>query len=299
MLYGPRGAAMETGEAVSKRNFDFNRRYRRAEPAQAVLLPAASPAQDLVATAAAIGMVAAGAALFEAALIPGLVIGGAAVLAPRCLPTLRKQLRLFSTTVRPPVQPAAAPDRPKAEGTVALPAGLHMRQAFAKTITFRVIVTTLDFGTNYLVISELGMAAGLSVIALVGGPVFYFVHETAWNYLGRSVEPKASAQGEAEVPVRLPLPQDAGGQPVRWRGLTISRALAKTITFRTFATTVDFATNFVVVGDVATAATLSALGFVVGPFVYFGHEKAWEYYGSRGPQPRTEQRDRRSAAGAL
>jgi uncharacterized membrane protein len=36
-----------------------------------------------------------------------------------------------------------------------------------------------------------------------------------------------------------------------------------------------------VVGDVATAATLSAFGFVLGPFVYFGHEKAWDYYGSR------------------
>jgi hypothetical protein len=29
------------------------------------------------------------------------------------------------------------------------------------------------------------------------------------------------------------------------------------------------------------AAMLSAFGFVVGPFVYFGHEKAWDTYGSR------------------
>jgi len=37
-----------------------------------------------------------------------------------------------------------------------------------------------------------------------------------------------------------------------------------------------------VVGDFATAALLSASGFVLGPFVYLGHEMAWDYYGSRG-----------------
>ena len=50
--------------------------------------------------------------------------------------------------------------------------------------------------------------------------------------------------------------------------------------------------NFVVVGDLATAALLSASGFILGPFVYFGHEMAWDYYGSprphaQQPQPRT------------
>jgi uncharacterized membrane protein len=48
----------------------------------------------------------------------------------------------------------------------------------------------------------------------------------------------------------------------------------------TIATTTDFTTNYLVVGDLATAATLSAFGFVVGPFIYLGHEMAWEYYGS-------------------
>ena len=60
-------------------------------------------------------------------------------------------------------------------------------------------------------------------------------------------------------------------------GLTISPALAKTITYRTIATIVDFTTNYVVVGTVAAAMILSATGFVLGPFVYYGHEKAWEY----------------------
>ena len=35
-----------------------------------------------------------------------------------------------------------------------------------------------------------------------------------------------------------------------------------------------------VVADVVTAAGLSAFAFVVGRFVYLGHEKVWDYYTS-------------------
>jgi uncharacterized membrane protein len=62
-------------------------------------------------------------------------------------------------------------------------------------------------------------------------------------------------------------------------------ALAKTITFRTLATTMDFTTNYVVVGDLAMAVARSASGFILGPFVYLGHEMAWDYFGS--PRERT------------
>jgi hypothetical protein len=47
----------------------------------------------------------------------------------------------------------------------------------------------------------------------------------------------------------------------------------------------DFTTNYVVVGDLATAATLSAFGFVVGPFIYLGHEMALR--SSTGGEPAT------------
>jgi uncharacterized membrane protein len=67
--------------------------------------------------------------------------------------------------------------------------------------------------------------------------------------------------------------------------ITLSRALAKTITFRTLATIMDFTTIYVFVGNLATAAGLSAFGFVVGPFVYWGHEKAWDYYTSADKPP--------------
>jgi uncharacterized membrane protein len=215
----------------------------------------------------------AAAALFEATLIPGIVIGGAAVLAPKVLPRLRLQPAVGSIARRPIEPPAPRPDRSDVEQPPAIPSGLAVKQAVAKTITFRIIATSLDFTTNYVVLGELATAAGLSTVALVVGPLLYFGHETAWNYY----------LGSVETSVELPAPRpDAKADP---RGFTISRTLAKTITFRTIATVIDFTTNYVAVADITTAAGLSAFGFVVGPFVYFGHERVWDYFGA--PRQRT------------
>lgn len=233
--------------------------------------------------AAAIGVIAAGAAVFEAALIPGIVIGGAAVLAPKVLPKLRRRLpQLFNATIRRRAEPAVpVPDRADVKVPLAAPPRLEIKQALFKTITFRIIVTALDFTANYVVIGELAAAAGLSSVSLAVGPFFYFAHETAWNYFGPTVMRKFGRWGTAvHLPVLPPLRPDAKAPLAGREGFTINRALAKTITFRTIATTMDFATNYVVVGDLTTAVKLSAFGFVVGPFVYFGHEKAWDYYGS-------------------
>jgi uncharacterized membrane protein len=216
--------------------------------------------------------VLAGAALLETALIPGLLIGGAAVLVPRFLPGLvgrrkPRAARRRSETAKPdPGQARKAPGLPK----------FAVGRAVAKTITYRLIVTTLDFSTNYIVIGELATAAGLSTFNLVAGPLFYFTHEAVWSYLGH---PKS----DIDVPLLA-----AGENPgqVDLAGFTISRALAKTITFRAIATVVDFTTNYVVVGNVAQAAILSATGFVLGPFVYYGHEKAWDYLGGQGEPAR-------------
>ena len=116
----------------------------------------------------------------------------------------------------------------------------------AKTITFRIIVTTLDFTSNIIVIGELGTAAGLSTFALVAGPLFYLAHEGAWNYLG--------PPGET---VRVGAPALATGDATAARGFAMSRALAKTITFRTIATIMDFSVTYIVVRDLAIAAGLS------------------------------------------
>ncbi len=231
----------------------------------------------------AVGLtVVAGAALVEAALIPGVMLGGAAVLAPRYLPKLRRGLAPLLNP-RKPAKPQAravraAPAQSAFNLPVALPGRLAITQAVAKTVTFRLIVTVLDFTSNYVVLGEAATAAGLSGFALVAGPVFYLVHETAWNYY----RPLESA-GDRPL-LRVPLPQALERMTGR-KDVAISRALAKTITFRTLATIMDFTTIYVVVGDLATAAGLSAFGFVVGPFVYWGHEKAWEHYTSSDRPP--------------
>jgi uncharacterized membrane protein len=228
----------------------------------------------LLATAATIGVVVAGAALLEVALIPGVLIGGTAVLAPQYLPKLGRGVRSLLNSsfwqraepgVRQPVRTDIQPSF--------VPVQFTVKQAIAKTITFRIIVTTLDFSVNYVVLGELATAAGLSAFALVAGPLFYLGHETAWNYLGAS-------DGHVDLTVVLPLRPDAEAPATAPGGLTISRALAKTITYRTIATVVDFATNYVVVGDLVTAVGLSASGFILGPFVYLGHEMVWDRYGS-------------------
>jgi uncharacterized membrane protein len=226
--------------------------------------------------------VLAGAALFEVALVPGLVIGGAAVvLAPRYLPkgSLRRLRRSVQTLARKDVPrqtaaQASRPQPPQADGPRSILPKFAIGQAVAKTITFRIIVTSLDFTVNYVVIGELATAAGLSTFNMIAGPLFYLGHEAAWNYFG----PADRALDLATLTRRRPDGEIAQGG---WRSFTISRALAKTITFRTLATIMDFATNYVVVRDVTQAVILSSSGFILGPFVYYGHEKAWDYFGPK------------------
>ena len=260
--------------------------------------------QDVVTTVATVGVIAAGVALLEVALIPGMVLGGAAVLAPRLLPKsvteslslrgLRRRLKPlldFSPPVASMTALKASPQNLPVEKS-ALPVQFTIKQAIAKTITYRIIVTTLDFTVNYIVIGEVATAAGLSAFALVVGPLFYLAHEAMWNRFG---DADKRVDLTAYLPWRLnaKTPSDEAGlsdeaSSGERPGFTISRALAKTITFRTIATTMDFTTNFVVVGDLVTALTLSASGFILGPFVYFGHEMVWDYYGSPGvrtPEP--------------
>ena len=213
--------------------------------------------------------VLAGAALFEAALIPGIVIGGAVLLAPRYLPRLSLRLSPDAEQVdTAPRGQGAAPPRQDDAPRISLPAGLQIKQAVAKTITFRIIGTGLDFTTNYVVLGELAIAAGLSTVGLVVAPIFYFTHETLWNYLA----PTDSDVDFAALPAST---ADAPGDP---KPIVINRPLAKTITFRTIGTVLDFTTNYVVISDGATAAALTAIGFVVGPFVYLGHEMLWDHY---------------------
>lgn len=251
--------------------------------------------------------VLAGAALFEAALIPGVIIGGAAILAPRYLPKYLPQLRRGAQSLADGIHAVAGNLRSIADGAMQRDSGstrsstqaagtaanarIHadetkdvvsafgIKRAIAKTVTFRIIVTTLDFTTNYIVIGELTTAAGLSTFNLIAGPLFYLAHESWWNYFG----PEGEAPVDLFALMRMRPANDVQTEPptdshTESGGLVVSRALAKTITFRTIATVMDFTTNYVVVRDVATAAGLSAFGFLVGPFIYLGHEKLWDRF---------------------
>ncbi|HUB63416.1 MAG TPA: DUF5132 domain-containing protein [Methylocella sp.] len=87
---------------MSKFRVDVNAANGQAEE---VSPPGAEDAiqsgDDFVAEVATIGVVAAGVAIVEAALLPGVVIGVAAALAPKFLPKLSTRLKpLFNSTVR-------------------------------------------------------------------------------------------------------------------------------------------------------------------------------------------------------
>ena len=200
------------------------------------------------------------------------------MLAPRYLPkgALPGLRRRVETLAGKTVQRRAAPEasrrkEPQAGAPRNVPPKFAIGQAVAKTITFRIIVTTLDFTTNYVVIGEFATAAGLSTYNLIAGPLFYLAHEAGWNYFG----PDDDAVDLAAVTAGS---REANGEQGSLSRFTISQALAKTVTFRVIASTMDFATNYLVVRDVGSALILSASGFILGPFVYFGHEKAWEYF---------------------
>jgi uncharacterized membrane protein len=148
--------------------------------------------------------VLAGAALFEAALIPGIVIGGAAVLAPRYLPRLGWLLPNASRLARPRRGPGVAPplgqnDTPR----ISLPAGLRIKQAVGKTITFRTFATVMDFTTNYVVIGDAATAAALTAFGFVIGPFGYLGHEMLWDYYSapRQRRPGLPVTTNAAVPI--------------------------------------------------------------------------------------------------
>jgi uncharacterized membrane protein len=243
--------------------------------------PSSGLGPGVVGRVAALGAVAAGAAIFEAALIPGLLIGGAAVLAPRLLPRdmwsgLGDRLRRIAPSRVP------APSAPTAHSAVAPASGdpesFDTWRAVVKTFTYRVMVTAVDFGANYFVIGELATAAGLSSLSLVAGPIAYFAHEAAWHYYGPA---SALHPNPLEATVNVPIPGAAEGEEngrARFASVKVSRALAKTVTYEVVTGVSEFSVNYLFVRDFAAAAGLTAFSIVIAPFVYYVHEKAWDHY---------------------
>ena len=234
----------------------------------------------VVGRVATLEAVVAGVAIVEAALIPGFLIGGAAVLAPRLLPRdmlsgLGDRLR---RTAPSPVPVPSAPTAHSAAASAGEPAFFDTWRAVVKTFTYRVIVTTVDFGANYFVIGEPVTAAGLSSLSLVAGPIAYFAHEAAWHYYGPA---SARHPNPLEATVHVPFPGAAEGEEnrrTRFARVKVSRALAKTVTYEGVTAVSEFAVNYLFVRDLAAAAGLTAFSIVISPFVYYVHEKAWDYY---------------------
>jgi uncharacterized membrane protein len=238
----------------------------------------------VVGRVATLGAVVAGAAVVEAALIPGLLIGGAAMLAPRLLPRdmlsgLGDRLRRTASSPVPSAPTAQSMEAP-ASGE---PASFDTWGAVVKTVTYRVIVTTADFGANYFVIGELATAAGLSSLSLVAGPIAYFAHEAAWHYYGPA---SARHSNPLEATVQLPIPSAAEGEDNgRFASVKLSRAVAKTLTYEVVTGVSEFSVNYLFVRDLAAAAGLTAFSVVISPFVYYVHEKAWDYYDATKTRP--------------
>jgi uncharacterized membrane protein len=235
--------------------------------------------------AAGLGLLA-GAALFEVALVPGLLIGAAVVLAPKSM--IRRPRARRRQASAPVVQPSKLAVKVATPSTalapVAAPARNDVKRAIFKTITFRAIATSFDFAANMVVIGDFTTAAGLSAFGLVGAPLFYFCHELFWNRL---------AQADTTVDVRSILRGKEVPPLVGGRGLKIDRALAKTITYEIVTAVVDFSANYIATGDIAAAAGLTAFAVVISPVLFYGHEKVWDYFGANGsgaglsdPRPR-------------
>jgi uncharacterized membrane protein len=164
----------------------------------------------------------------EAALIPGLLIGGAAVLAPRLLP--RDMLSGLGDKLRRTApSPVPVPSAPTAHSAEPASSGepTNTWRAVVKTFTYRVMVTTVDFGANYFVIGELATAAGLSSLSLVAGPIAYFAHEAAWHYYGPA---SARHPNPLEATVHVPIPGAAEGEEngrTRFARVKVSRAFGQ------------------------------------------------------------------------
>jgi uncharacterized membrane protein len=135
-------------------------------------------------------------------------------------------------------------------------------------------VTAPLSGVQVRYAAALGPAGGPDAAALVTWT------EAAWEQVERGLHNQLD-------PAR-PLPGwNSPGPPPPWAlpppdqgRVTLSRSVWKTISYRVIGTSIDFTTNLIAIGDLATAAALSSLPILIGPWIYLGHELAWEHFGA-------------------
>jgi uncharacterized membrane protein len=115
-------------------------------------------------------------------------------------------------------------------------------------------------------------------LSLVAGPIAYLYHEAAWHYYGPT---SARHSNPLKATVHVPIfgtTQGEGTARTHFAGAKVSRAFAKTVTYECVTAVSEFGVNYVFVRDLAAAAGLTAFSIVIAPFVYYVHEKAWDYY---------------------
>jgi hypothetical protein len=116
---------------------------------------------SVIAKIASLGAVVAGAAIIESALIPWILIGGATALAPNLLASdvLSGFVDSRWRTARSRVRSAPTAQSPQAS-TSSAHASFDAWCALVKSFSYRVLITTVDFGANYFVIGELASRCG-------------------------------------------------------------------------------------------------------------------------------------------
>jgi uncharacterized membrane protein len=90
--------------------------------------------------------------------------------------------------------------------------GLTINRTLAKTITYEIVTTVVDFGANYVATRDVAAAAGLTVFAAVISPFIYFGHEKVWDHFGAG---DMGSQGQRISPI-----------PAKQKALSLSSAAA-------------------------------------------------------------------------
>jgi len=70
--------------------------------------------------------------------------------------------------------------------------GETLKRSIVKTVSYRLVILLLDFGSIYLFTRQLKIAVGFMVISNVYTTIGYFLHERIWEKIrwGRSVPAK-------------------------------------------------------------------------------------------------------------
>ena len=66
---------------------------------------------------------------------------------------------------------------------------------------------------------------------------------------------------------------------------THRRSLAKSLSWRFFATIITTVVTLVITGEIATAAAVGAFDTVIKFLVYYGHERLWVFISFGKPKP--------------